>query len=74
MRELLVDSNVLLDIFEDDPVWANWSETMLEAYGAAHIPSINPIIYAEISVGFQRIEEVEAALGACGLRMLQIPG
>ena len=73
MRKLLVDSNVLLDVFEDDPVWADWSETMLETYSAEYVLCINPIIYAEISVGFQRIEEVEAALGGCGVRMLEIP-
>ena len=73
MRKLLVDSNVLLDVFEDDPVWADWSETMLETYSAEYVLCINPIIYAEISVGFQRIEEVEAALGGCDVRMLEIP-
>jgi len=73
MRKLLVDSNVLLDVFEDDPVWADWSETMLETYSAEYALCINPIIYAEISVGFQRIEEVEVALGGCGVRMLEIP-
>ena len=73
MRKLLVDSNVLLDVFEDDPVWADWSETMLETYSAEYVLCINPIIYAEVSVGFQRIEEVEVALGGCGVRMLEIP-
>lgn len=73
MSVLLVDSNVLLDIFEDDPVWAQWSEDMLEHYSTTHILCINPIIYAEISVGFQRIEELEAAITHCGARLLQIP-
>jgi hypothetical protein len=52
MRGLLVDSNVLLDVFEHDPVWAQWSEEMLEYHSATHILCINPVIYAEISVGF----------------------
>jgi len=73
MRKLLVDSNVLLDVFEDDPVWADWSETMLETYSAEYVLCINPIIYAELSLGFQRIEQVEATLGGCGVRMLEIP-
>ena len=73
MMGLLVDSNVLLDVFEDDPVWAQWSEEMLEYYSTTHILCINPIIDAEVSVGFQRIEELEAAIENCGARMLQIP-
>ncbi len=73
MRGLLVDSNVLLDVFEDDPVWAPWSEEMLEQYGTTHILCINPIIYAEVSVGFERVEELEAAIVDSGVRMLQIP-
>lgn len=73
MRGLLVDSNVLLDVFEDDLVWAQWSEEMLEYYSTTHTLCISPIIYAEVSVGFERIEELEAAITNCGVRMLQIP-
>jgi predicted nucleic acid-binding protein len=73
MRGLLVDSNVLFDLFEDDPVWAPWSEEMLDRFATTHTLCINPIIYAEISVGFERIEQLEAAVTACGLRMLQVP-
>jgi predicted nucleic acid-binding protein len=59
---VLVDSNVLLDLFTDDPVWAAWSETHLaEAFDAGQVV-INPIVYAEISVAFERIETLEAAL------------
>jgi len=57
-----VDSNVLLDLFTDDPEWAPWSETHLaEAFDAGQVV-INPIVYAEISVAFERIETLEAAL------------
>jgi hypothetical protein len=73
MRGLLVDSKVLLDIFEDDPVWAQWSEEMLGRFSTTHILCINPVIYAEVSVGFQRIEELEAAIIGSGVRMLEIP-
>lgn len=73
MRGLLVDSNVLLDVFEDDPVWAPWSEQMLGQFSMTHALCINPIIYAEISIGFERIEQLEAAVVACGLRMLEVP-
>ena len=73
MKGLLVHSNVLLDVFEDDPTWADWSEAMLDQFSRTHILCINPIIYAEVSVGFQRIEELELALAECRVRMLQIP-
>lgn len=59
---ILVDSNVLLDLFTDDPAWATWSEARLaEAFDAGQVV-INPIVYAEISVAFERIETLEATL------------
>jgi predicted nucleic acid-binding protein len=59
---VVVDSNVLLDLFTDDPEWAAWSEAHLaEAFDAGQVV-INPIVYAEISVAFERIETLEAAL------------
>ena len=73
MTPFLVDSNILLDIFEDDAHWADWSETTLQQYAASHPPTINPIIYAEVSVGFARIEELEAVLSGCGIHLLAVP-
>lgn len=59
---VLVDSNVLLDLFTDDPAWAAWSEARLaEAFDAGQVV-INPIVYAEISVAFERIETLDASL------------
>ena len=52
MTAVLVDSNVILDIFEDDEHWADWSESMLDQYADSYTLSINPVIYAEVSVGF----------------------
>ena len=59
---VLVDSNVLLDILEEDPVWYNWSSRQLLLAADTSTVIINPIIYAEISIGFQRIEELDQAL------------
>ena len=73
MTPFLVDSNILLDIFEDDAQWADWSETTLNQHAMSYMPSINPIIYAEVSVGFARIEELEAVLAGCGIQLLAIP-
>jgi predicted nucleic acid-binding protein len=61
---VLVDSNVLLDLFTGDPTWAPWSEARLaEAFDAGQVV-INPIIYAEISVAFDRVETLNRALPA----------
>jgi predicted nucleic acid-binding protein len=69
----LVDTNVLLDIATDDPVWAGWSLTQLEAAADRGPVVINPIIYAEFSVGYDRIEEVERLLAEAALDVLDLP-
>jgi predicted nucleic acid-binding protein len=73
MSGLLVDSNVILDILLDDPVWAEWSEETLSQYGETHDLFINPIVYTELSIGFRRIEELEKAIEVAGFQMLEIP-
>jgi predicted nucleic acid-binding protein len=73
MSGLIVDANVILDIFLDDPQWANWSEMTLNQYGATHDLYINPIIYTEVSIGFERIEELERALEQAGFQLLPLP-
>ena len=73
MKGLLVDSNIILDLFLDDPIWAEWSEAALSEY-AVHTPLyINQIIYSEISIGFKKIEELEVAISTGGFQMLEIP-
>ncbi|MCX5673794.1 MAG: type II toxin-antitoxin system VapC family toxin [Planctomycetota bacterium] len=62
MAEMMVDSNVLLDVLTEDPQWFEWSGRMLQECAQGHILVINPIIYAEVSIGFDRIEDVDAAL------------
>jgi predicted nucleic acid-binding protein len=58
----LVDSNVLLDLFTGDPRWREWSEMRLAEALDRGPTLINPIVYAEISISFERIEELERAL------------
>jgi predicted nucleic acid-binding protein len=64
MPSVLVDSNVILDIFTNDPVWESWSSQALRTAADNNRLVINPIVYAEISVRFSRIEDVDAALPA----------
>jgi predicted nucleic acid-binding protein len=73
MRGVLVDSNVILDVFLNDPSWAEWSESALEELSASNRLFINPMVYAEISIGFERIEELESALRSTGFILLDIP-
>lgn len=62
MGVVLVDSNVILDVLTEDARWLSWSEDALSRAAEADVLVINPIIYAEISVRFERIEELEEAL------------
>jgi predicted nucleic acid-binding protein len=62
MGGTLVDSNVLLDLFTADPRWLEWSETQLADAIDRGPTLINPIVYAEISISFERIEELEQRL------------
>jgi hypothetical protein len=61
-RGALVDSNVLLDVISADPVWADWSASALAEAAEYTTLVINPIIYAEVSIAFSRIEALDAAL------------
>jgi predicted nucleic acid-binding protein len=62
MSGTLLDSNVLLDILIPDPVWEGWSSRALMEAAESSVLAINPVIYAEVSIGFDRIEELEDAL------------
>jgi predicted nucleic acid-binding protein len=58
----LVDSNVVIDFLHPDSEWNDWSASMLENAGEAGLIAINTIIYAEISVTFDDLDDVELAL------------
>ncbi|OGQ83799.1 MAG: DNA-binding protein [Deltaproteobacteria bacterium RIFOXYA12_FULL_58_15] len=62
MKPVLVDANVLLDVATSDPDWYQWSSEALGTCADSAILVINPIIYAEVSVGFGTIEELEDAV------------
>jgi predicted nucleic acid-binding protein len=72
-KGVLVDSNIILDVFTDDPNWADCSESMLEEYSNVSTLYINSIVYSEISIGFNRIEDLESAIIVAGFQMLDFP-
>ena len=62
MIPVLVDSNVIIDVATEDPEWGEWSASALEKCADASVLVINPVIYAEVSIGFKTIEELEGVL------------
>ena len=73
MASYLMDSSALLDIFTADPVWAEWSIRELEKAWAGGTVFIDSIVYAEISIRFSRIEDLEAAVAESGLVWSEVP-
>lgn len=70
---LLVDSNVLVDVLEDDPEWADWSIQQLQSQSKIHQLVINPIIYAEVSLTFTTVEALDQCLDDMKLTLVDIP-
>ena len=64
---------MILDVATDDPQWSDWSASMLARCADSGVLIINPIIYAEVSVGFNRIEELDEALPADTFRRDPLP-
>lgn len=73
MTAVLVDSNVLLDVATDDPRWGEWSSAALADAADTAPLAINPIIYAEVSIRYETIEELEEVLPAEVFRQEQLP-
>lgn len=69
----LVDSNVLLDVLTEGERWFEWSSNALARAAEAGPLFINPIVYAEVSVRFSRIEALDAALPTSDYRRLALP-
>jgi predicted nucleic acid-binding protein len=71
--DILVDSNVILDILTEDKKWFPWSSKTLAHYAEYNVLAINPIIYAEVSISFDRIEDLEDALSPAYFRRDPLP-
>jgi predicted nucleic acid-binding protein len=70
---LLVDTNVLVDVLEDDPEWADWSIGQLRAQSKIHRLAINPVIYSELSLTFSTVEALDRAVDDLGLAVIEVP-
>ena len=70
---LLVDTNVLVDVLEDDPLWADWSIGQLRAQSKIHRLAINTIIYSELSLTFSTVEALDETVADLGLVMIEVP-
>lgn len=70
---LLVDTNVLVDVLQNDPEWADWSIGQLRAQAKIHELAINPVIYAELSLSFSAMESLDWVVATMDLSMREIP-
>ncbi|MGY0612372.1 MULTISPECIES: type II toxin-antitoxin system VapC family toxin [unclassified Luteimonas] len=70
---ILVDTNVLIDVLEDDPDWADWSVGQLRAQSQLRTLTINPVIYAELSLAFESPDALDAAIAGLGVALQEIP-
>lgn len=70
---ILVDTNVLIDVLEDDPVSADWSIEQMRAQSKIHNLVINPVIYAELSQTFSTFEALDEVVEEMGLLMQEVP-
>lgn len=70
---ILVDSNVLLDVATDDPVWASWSVAQLEASSLEGALLIDDVVYAELSIRYDRIEDLDTFIETAALQIQPIP-
>ena len=70
---VLVDTNVLVDVLQNDPQWSDWSIGQLRAQSKLHELAINPVIYAEMSMSFSTMEALDAVVTRMELSVWEIP-
>jgi hypothetical protein len=70
---LLVDTNVLVDVLQDDPQWSEWSIAQLRAQATIHELAINPVVYAELALSFTSFESLDRVLATMELTLREIP-
>jgi predicted nucleic acid-binding protein len=70
---ILVDSNVVLDLVLNDPIWGEWSQSKLDAAGASEQFAINDIVYAEVSIGYSSLADLDATMSTLRMQVAPIP-
>ncbi len=70
---IFVDTNILLDVVTDDPVWADWSQHQLDAAALLDRLAINPVVHAEFSSRFRRVEDIDEVLMTADIVVTEMP-
>lgn len=70
---VLIDSNIVLDIVTNDEHWFEWSRAQLEDAALAGVLTINDIVYAEVSIGYDNVERVDELVLEMGLAIAPMP-
>ena len=70
---VLVDTNVVVDVWQRQPEWYTWSVAQLRAQSQVHELAINPIIYAELSLSYKSIDTLDTRIADLKLRLLELP-
>ena len=70
---ILVDSNVLIDVMTDDPIWGDWSEASLEAASLVGPLLTSDVVYAELAVRYEQMEALDAFLAAAQIEVVPLP-
>ena len=70
---ILVDTCVLIDVIEVDPIWSGWSQSALDEWGRRGPVCINPVVYAELTPDFDDPAALDRVLGRAGIEYREIP-
>jgi hypothetical protein len=70
---VLVDTNVLVDVLQNDPQWSDWSISQMRLQARLNVLAINPVIYAEMSLSFSTLEALDEVVGALALALRDLP-
>ncbi|HET9318170.1 MAG TPA: type II toxin-antitoxin system VapC family toxin [Rhizomicrobium sp.] len=70
---ILVDTNILIDIFAEDPIWKDRSLVALRLAKARDALSVNEVVYAELAPGFPNVLELDLALDALAVATAPSP-
>jgi len=69
---ILVDANVILDVWTADPTWYTWSSEQLRNHSVQHELAIGPVVYSEVSVSFATVSQVDMKLEALGMAVVNL--